>query len=242
MEILHNFRLVLEGKTGKEIPESLRLEFLETFLAKNFALSDAEDNTSSPLNRGGIADLPLIFYQTISNLPKTLRAKFLGKDGPFCFSSICKFGSFMNPFTMITSLSRLYFRFRRFIMLVRMKKMISMSYGSRTRSWKPWKWVRFDLILIMRVIHINSNLEQFTKFTSSSRSSEFKDILPWKMSQMITKTISISTRIVKSYAMKRGILFWVYWKVNGNWDNNMIRISKWSKSHCRRNTSIRRNK
>ena len=29
-------------------------------MANNFALSDAEDNTSSPLNRGGIADLPLL--------------------------------------------------------------------------------------------------------------------------------------------------------------------------------------
>ena len=26
-----NFKLVLEGKTGKEIPESSRLEFLESF-------------------------------------------------------------------------------------------------------------------------------------------------------------------------------------------------------------------
>ena len=41
MEILCNFRLVLEGKTDKEIPESSRLEFLENFLANNFALSDA---------------------------------------------------------------------------------------------------------------------------------------------------------------------------------------------------------
>ena len=59
-EILCSFRLVLEGKTGKEIPESSRLEFLERFLANNFALSDAEDNTSGPLNRGGIEDLPLL--------------------------------------------------------------------------------------------------------------------------------------------------------------------------------------
>ena len=50
-EILCNFRLVLEGKTGKEIPESSRLEFLEKFSANNFALSDAKDNTSRPLNR-----------------------------------------------------------------------------------------------------------------------------------------------------------------------------------------------
>ena len=56
-EILCSFKLVLEGKSGKEIPESL--EFLEKFSANNFALSDAEDNTSGALNSGGIADLPL---------------------------------------------------------------------------------------------------------------------------------------------------------------------------------------
>ena len=60
IEILCSFRLVLEEKTGKEIPESSRLEFLEKFLANNFALSEAEDNTSGLLNRGGIADLPLL--------------------------------------------------------------------------------------------------------------------------------------------------------------------------------------
>ena len=60
IEILCSFKLVLEGKTGKEIPESSRLEFLEKFSANNFALSDAEDNTSGPLNRRGIADLHLL--------------------------------------------------------------------------------------------------------------------------------------------------------------------------------------
>ena len=59
-EILCSFRLVLEGKTSKEIPESSRLEFLEKFLANNFVLSEAEDNTSGQLNRGCIADLPLL--------------------------------------------------------------------------------------------------------------------------------------------------------------------------------------
>ena len=60
MEILCSFRLVLEGKTCKEITESSRLEFLQKFVANNFAFSDAEDNTSSPLNRGGTVDLPLL--------------------------------------------------------------------------------------------------------------------------------------------------------------------------------------
>ena len=59
---IYSFKLVLEGKTGKEIPESSRLEFLEKVLANNFSLSDAdaEDNTSGLLNGGGIADLPLL--------------------------------------------------------------------------------------------------------------------------------------------------------------------------------------
>ena len=44
------FRLILEGETGKEVPESSRLEFLETFSINNFALSDAEENSSGPLD------------------------------------------------------------------------------------------------------------------------------------------------------------------------------------------------
>ena len=55
-EILCNFKLVTEGKTVKEIPESSRLGFLEKFSANNFALSDVEDNMSGLLKRGGIAD------------------------------------------------------------------------------------------------------------------------------------------------------------------------------------------
>ena len=54
------FQISYRRENGKKIPESSRLEFLEKFSANNFALSDAEDNTSGPLNRGGIADLPLL--------------------------------------------------------------------------------------------------------------------------------------------------------------------------------------
>ena len=42
------------------MPELSRLEFPENFLTNNVALSDAEHNTSGTLNRGGIADLPLL--------------------------------------------------------------------------------------------------------------------------------------------------------------------------------------
>ena len=73
-EIFCGFRLVLERKMGKVKPESSRLEFLDKFLANNFILPDAEDNTSRSLDRGGIA---FAFVEnTISNLPEVLRAKF----------------------------------------------------------------------------------------------------------------------------------------------------------------------
>ena len=55
--------------------------------------------------------------------------------------------------------------------------------------WKPLGWVRLDLIFMMRDIYTS---------------------IP-------TKIIPISTRIVISFAMKRDILFWVCWEVNGNW-------------------------
>ena len=69
---------------------------------------------------------------TIGNSPKVPRAKFLGSDGLFCFISICKFGSFKNPFAAITSLLELYFRFRRFIFLA--QNLISVNYGSSKSS------------------------------------------------------------------------------------------------------------
>ena len=54
-EILRSFRLLLEEKTGKEIPELSRLVFLEKFSAKIFVLLVAEDNTS----RGILCSKPL---------------------------------------------------------------------------------------------------------------------------------------------------------------------------------------
>ena len=59
-EILCSFKLVLGVKLGREIPESSKLEFLEKFLVNNCALSEAEDNSSRPLNRAGIVDLPFL--------------------------------------------------------------------------------------------------------------------------------------------------------------------------------------
>ena len=66
--------------------------------------------------------------------------------------------------------------------------------------------VRLDLILTMRDIYIDSSLSPLTKFIRNTRSTEFKDILPWDISQMITKTAPVPSRIATSYAVKWGIL------------------------------------
>ena len=49
--------------------------------------------------------------------------------------------------------------------------------------------------------------EPRTEFTSSNRSTKFKDILPWNISQMITKTNPISTRMAISHTMNRASYF-----------------------------------
>ena len=174
--MLCSFRLVPERKIDTEIPESSRLEFLEKFLASNFALSNAEDNIFGPLRRYSRLNL---VEKTICNSLKVPTAKCLGSDWLFCFITRCKSGSFKNPSETITGLSELYFRFRRFLLLVQTKKVISMKYSSSKSNWKSWTWVRFDLIFTRRVIYINSKRKPLTKFTStsSSRSTEFKDIL-----------------------------------------------------------------
>ena len=118
-----------EGKTGKKIPESSRLEFLERFLGNNFVLLDAEDNTSRPLNNEGIVNLTLL-RTLLAIHQKSREPSFWEVMDSFCFISICKLGSFNNPFALITSMSELYFRFSRFVLLMQRKKVISMNYGS----------------------------------------------------------------------------------------------------------------
>ena len=49
----------MEIPKSKDIPESFRLEFSEKFSPNKFALSEADDNNSRPLKRGGITE-PLL--------------------------------------------------------------------------------------------------------------------------------------------------------------------------------------
>ena len=88
-------------------------------------------------------------------------------------------------------------------------------YGSSTSSWKPWKWMKLDLIFMMRDKSIPARTHP-QKFSTSSRNTKFNDILSWSITQMITKTIPVCMRILMSYTVKRDITFWVWRRVNGN--------------------------
>ena len=59
----------------------------------------------------------------------------------------------------------------------------------------------------MRDTFTNSNLGLLIKLRRRrrSRTNEFKDVLSWNISQMITMTIPISTRIIKKQAKKGSI-------------------------------------
>ena len=80
LRILFSFRLVLEGKVGKEIPQSSRLAILENFSVNNLALSDAEDKLSWSSNRGGITDLPSL--RTLLTIRQKSHGISLGTDSP----------------------------------------------------------------------------------------------------------------------------------------------------------------
>ena len=131
MKILCSFRLVLEEKTGKDRPESSISEFLKKFLANSFALSDAEDNTSSLLNKGGIADLPLLITLLAISQNSRDPSSWEVMDS-FVLVVYASLAASRTLLATITSLPELYFRFRRFIPLVQTKKMISMNYHSST--------------------------------------------------------------------------------------------------------------
>ena len=80
------------------MPKLSIIELLEKFLANNFALSDSEDNTSEPLNRRSIGDLPLL--RTLLTIREKSRGPRLWEVIDFMF--ICKFFTFKKTFETIT--------------------------------------------------------------------------------------------------------------------------------------------
>ena len=99
-EILCRFRLVLEGKTSKEIPKPSRLEFLERFSANDFVFSDSKDNTSRPLNRRAIADL-LLLRKLFGICQKSRELSFCEVMGSFV---LLAYASLVVPKTLLQRL------------------------------------------------------------------------------------------------------------------------------------------
>ena len=104
------------GKTGKEISESSRLEFL-----------DGEDNTSGLLNRRNTVDLPLL------RMLLAIRQKFQEPSFWEVMDSFILLG-YASLAALRTLLQQLLACLNLFILLVQMKKVISMDYGSCTSS------------------------------------------------------------------------------------------------------------
>ena len=136
-EILCCFKLVLERKSVKEISESSRLDFLEKFSANSFALTDAEDNTSGPLSRGGIADLPLL--RTLLAISQKSKEPIFWKVMDSCFVSLCKFGSLRTLLQQLPACLNFTLDSKDFFCWCKQKKVISMNYGSWISSRKPLK-------------------------------------------------------------------------------------------------------
>ena len=229
-EILCSFRLVPEEKHVKRnIPELSRLELLEKFLANNFDLSNAEDNTSGPLNRRGTADLPLL---------RTLLAICQKSREP-------SISEVIDPFILLE-----------YAILAVSKTLLQWllacpNFTLDSEDWIWWykqkKWFLWvmtvaqaaeNLILMISDIYINSNLNPLKKFTSSSKSTKFKVTSHGYISNDYEDH---ATQHENNHQLRCNP-FWVWRKFNGNWDNNLIRISKCRESHCRINTSVRRNK
>ena len=129
-------------------------------------------------------------------------------------------------------MSELYFRFRRFILLVQTKKVVSMNYSSSTSSWKPRRWVSLDLILMLMDIYINSDLNPLTSSSRSTESNPPIEHLSIDLEDCPNK-LENSYKLYNETGHPIVILAESQWKLRQQHD--------WE-SYCRTNTSLRRNK
>ena len=120
-------------KSSAIMLESSGSQFLEKFSANNFGLSDAKDNTYRPLNREGIADLPLL-RALLAICQKSREPRFWEVMDSFVLLAYASLAASRTLLQRLLAWLNPYFRIRRFIYLVQRKKWISMNYGSSTSS------------------------------------------------------------------------------------------------------------
>ena len=93
-EILRSIKLFLEGKASKEIPESSLLRVPRKDFSKQLGLTSCRVHINTIKWRR--YSRFFVVENTISNLSKVTRIKFLRGDRLFCFISINKFSKFCN--------------------------------------------------------------------------------------------------------------------------------------------------
>ena len=159
---------------------------------------------------------------------------------PSHWISICKLGTFKNPFAMITSLSKLYFRLRRFIVDTT-KKVIFTNYGSSTSSWKPrddWDftwYLQWGMYTSIPTWTHSQNSLAAAKALSLKISSHRISI---KWSQRLSNQHKNSHKLCDE--TRHLVLSLTESQQKLRQPN--IRFSQWRENHCRTNNSIRRNK
>ena len=149
----------------------IKIVFLRKVLSKQ---SDAVDNNSGSLNRGNTeVGLPLL--RTLLAIWEKSGSSFWEvKDS---LGLLAEANLTASRRTLLQRLlPKLHFRCKRFILLLQTEEEI-LSYGSSTKSWKTWRWVRLDLIF-MRYICINSKLDPLTKLSTQVLTYPFLRHLP----------------------------------------------------------------
>ena len=168
-EWLWSLRLHLEGHAGKEITEPLTLEFFETFLANNFALPEAEDNSTGSLNRGSIADLPSL---------RTLLAIRQKSREP-------RFWEVMDSFVLLVytclAASRTLLPWLLACLKFTLDSKDLFCWYKRKKWFLYEQWQQQKKVKTMEMSETwpdiyNVGYNPLTKVTSSSRITEFKDI------------------------------------------------------------------
>ena len=130
-----SFRLLLERKTGKEMPGSSRLEFLEKFLANNFALWEVEDNASWLLNRGGIAESHLL-RTLLAICQKSQEPSFWKVMDTFVLVAYASLAASRTLLQRLLACLNLTLDSEDLFCCYKQKKKISMNYDSSTSFWK----------------------------------------------------------------------------------------------------------
>ena len=117
---------------------------------------------------------------TINKSPKVTKTIFLGSHRLFCFINISKFDSFKNPFAMITTLSELHSTHTRSMLFV----------NERSNLYVLWQQDK-----LLKTMEINVACPNIYE----GYIHQFQLVLTME-------TIPITTRIIKSCAMKKSIL------------------------------------